>query len=68
MTTPFHIRLNQMEQDIKDVKETMKKVELEHIKMREVLERYTVLTKQTNDTMNFLLMAIQGGRKDDNES
>lgn len=68
MTTPFHIRLNQMEQDIKEVKETMKKVELEHIKMREVLERYTVLTKQTNDTMNFLLMAIRGGSKDDNES
>ncbi len=68
MTTPFHIRLNQMEQDIKEVKETMKKVELEHIKMREVLERYTVLTKQTNDTMNFLLMASRGGRKDDNES
>ena len=68
MTTPFQIQLNQMKKDIKEAKETMQKIELEHTKMREVLERYTALTKQMNDTMNFVLMAIGGRKRDDNES
>ena len=67
MTTPVQVRLNQMERDIEEVKETMQKIELEHIKMREVLESYTALTKQLNDTVNFLIMAV-AGRRDDNES
>ena len=68
MTTPLQIRLNQVEQDLKEVKETVQKIELEHAKMREVLERYTVLTTQLNDTMNLALMAIVGKRSDDDES
>lgn len=67
MTTPIQIRLSQMEQDLEEVKEAIKRIEMEHSKMQGVLERYTSLTKQMNDTMNFVLMAI-GGKRDDSES
>lgn len=67
MTTPVQIRLSQMEQDIKEVKEAVQRIEMEHTKLQGVLERYTSLTKQMNDTMNFVLMAI-GGKRDDSES
>lgn len=67
MTTPIQIRLSQMEQDIKEVKEAVQRIEMEQTKMQGVLERYTSLTKQMNDTMNFVLMAI-GGKRDDSES
>lgn len=67
MTTPIQIRLSQMEQDIKEVKEAVQRIEMEHTKLQGVLERYTSLTKQMNDTMNFVLMAI-GGKRDDSES
>lgn len=67
MTTPIQIRLSQMEQDIKEVKEAVQRIEMEHTKMQGVLERYTSLTKQMNDTMNFVLMAIVG-KRDDSES
>lgn len=68
MTVPVQIRLNQMEQDIKEMQETVQRMELEHTKMREVLERYTALTKQMNDTMNFALLAIAGKGRDPNET
>ena len=62
MTIPVELRINQMEKELKELKNAVEKIQYVQTETRQTMERYTVLTNKLNGSVRWLMSLGRGGR------
>lgn len=62
MTIPVEFRIKQMEEELKEIRNSVEKVQYVQNETSQTLERYTVLTNKLNGSVRWLMSLGKGGR------